>query len=267
MKMERKQKKRKKKKVAQTASSRANLIFPVGRIHRNIKDNVQPARVGKSAIVYMTGACEYVMQEILRQAIDQAKGLGRFRITRYHISRAIHNNPAFKNVFQISCPEEFDEHKVKSTHPRSKGKASTRTNTKKKGGNLPAHVIETNQGNEFQSISSIIESRIAAQEEEHIVKANQPIKTKPRKKQKESTSDISGTLNAATASTTTTPKEKKQKGGKRTKKKKQMTNQFDLLQQYPNTNENLSESNSHLNDGTTNFKAIAFLDKLPANIS
>lgn len=106
------------KKVSKAASIRANLIFPVGRIRNLIKKLVHPSKVGIHAAVYITAALEYTIMELIKQSIEEAKTLKRFRLTRYHLSRAIHHNPGFANVFQIAAPEAFDEHKIVTARKR-----------------------------------------------------------------------------------------------------------------------------------------------------
>jgi histone H2A len=110
------------KRNAKTLSSRANLIFPVGRIRALIKKVVQPSKVGVSAAVYITGALEYVMMELIQQGIHEAQSLKRYRLTRYHLSKAIHENSGLSNVFEIAAPTAFEEPKTrksKKKRPRS----------------------------------------------------------------------------------------------------------------------------------------------------
>ena len=56
-----------------TQSSRAGLIFPVGRVHRMIKANVFKGRVSGSAAVYVAAFMEYICKEVLEGAANKAK--------------------------------------------------------------------------------------------------------------------------------------------------------------------------------------------------
>ncbi|KAK6984461.1 histone-fold-containing protein [Favolaschia claudopus] len=73
-----------------TKSQRAGLQFPVGRIHRYLKQRTQRGfRIGAKATVYTAATLEYLTAEVLELAGNAVKDMRRKRITPRHLQLAI----------------------------------------------------------------------------------------------------------------------------------------------------------------------------------
>ena len=70
-------------------ASRAGLQFPVGRIHRHLKNGNYAARIGAGAPVYLAAVLEYLAAEILELAGNAARDNNKKRINPRHIQLAV----------------------------------------------------------------------------------------------------------------------------------------------------------------------------------
>ena len=77
----------KKKATTISRSNRAGLKFPVGRMHRLIRQARGTQRVGGTAAVFMAATLEYITSEILELAGDSAGE--KHRITPRHLQLSI----------------------------------------------------------------------------------------------------------------------------------------------------------------------------------
>ena len=82
----------KSKGKARSRSKRAGLQFPVGRVHRFLRQGRYAARVGAGAPVYLAAVLEYLAAEILELAGNAARDNKRTRIIPRHIQLAIRND-------------------------------------------------------------------------------------------------------------------------------------------------------------------------------
>jgi len=73
-------------------SFRAGLQFPVGRIHRQLRNGRYAARVGAGAPVYLGAVLEYLSAEILELAGNASRDNKKLRIIPRHIQLAIRND-------------------------------------------------------------------------------------------------------------------------------------------------------------------------------
>jgi histone H2A len=79
-------------KKSTTASAKAGLQFPVGRIKRFLRQGKYGSRVGGGAPVYLAAVLEYLCAEILELAGNAARDNKKSRIVPRHITLAVKND-------------------------------------------------------------------------------------------------------------------------------------------------------------------------------
>lgn len=77
---------------SRTRSSKAGLQFPVGRIHRFLKNGHYADQIGGGAPVYLAAVLEYLSAEILELAGNAARDNKKARIVPRHLQLAIRND-------------------------------------------------------------------------------------------------------------------------------------------------------------------------------
>lgn len=84
--------------IKSSRSGRAGLIFPVGRIHRMLKQKSR-LRVGVGAPVYLSAVLEYLVAEVLELSGNAARDCKNNRITPRHILLALGNDEELNKFF------------------------------------------------------------------------------------------------------------------------------------------------------------------------
>ena len=79
-------------KKSTTASAKAGLQFPVGRIGRYLRTGKYATRMGAGAPVYLAAVLEYLCAEILELAGNAARDNKKSRIVPRHITLAVKND-------------------------------------------------------------------------------------------------------------------------------------------------------------------------------
>ena len=80
------------KTKTKSRSTRAGLLFPVGKIHRYLRKGNFAKRVGSGAPVYLAAVMEYLTAEILELAGNAARDNKKMRIIPRHLQLAIRND-------------------------------------------------------------------------------------------------------------------------------------------------------------------------------
>ncbi|NXS45792.1 H2A4 protein, partial [Balaeniceps rex] len=114
---------------AKSRSSRAGLQFPVGRVHRRLREGNYAEQVGADASVYLVAVLEYLTAEILELVGNAARDKKKTRVIPRHLQLAIRNNEELNkllgevtiaqggvlpNIQAALLPKKTDSHKAKA---------------------------------------------------------------------------------------------------------------------------------------------------------
>ncbi|KFD49291.1 hypothetical protein M513_09843, partial [Trichuris suis] len=84
------------KSKTRSRSSRAGLMFPVGRIHRLLRRGNYTERIGAGAPVYLSAVIEYLTTDVLELAGNAARDKKKTRVIPRHLQLAIRNEELSK---------------------------------------------------------------------------------------------------------------------------------------------------------------------------
>lgn len=87
-------------KKPKSRSAQAGVIFPVGRIHRMLREGKYAERISASCPIYLAAVLEYLSAEILELAGNAAKENKKSRILPRHLQLAIRNDDELNTLLQ-----------------------------------------------------------------------------------------------------------------------------------------------------------------------
>lgn len=87
-------------KSAISRSKRAGLVFPVGRIHRRLRDSRVTQRVGAGAPVYLAAVVEYLVAEVLELSGNASIDNKKKRIIPRHIMMAVRHDDELEKLLR-----------------------------------------------------------------------------------------------------------------------------------------------------------------------
>ena len=87
-------------KKSKSRSARAGVIFPVGRIHRHLKQGRYSERISSDAPVYMAAVLQQVVEEIFKEANSRKDNKATKRLVPNNILTAIRKDKELNAIFE-----------------------------------------------------------------------------------------------------------------------------------------------------------------------
>jgi len=87
------------KKSQKSRSVRAGINFPIGRIHRHLREGRYAERISSDAPVYLAAVLENVVAEVFREAYNHRDKKAQKRIIPSQILNAIRKDKELNSIF------------------------------------------------------------------------------------------------------------------------------------------------------------------------
>ena len=87
-------------KKSKSRSARAGVIFPVGRIHRHLKEGRFAERISSDAPVFMAAVLQQVVEEVFKEAQTRKDNKATKRLVPNNILTAIRRDKELNEIFK-----------------------------------------------------------------------------------------------------------------------------------------------------------------------
>ena len=87
-------------KKSKSRSARAGVIFPVGRIHRHLKEGRYAERISSDAPVFMAAVLQQVVEEVFKEAETRKDKASTKRLVPNNILTAIRKDRELNDIFK-----------------------------------------------------------------------------------------------------------------------------------------------------------------------
>ncbi|CAL6022291.1 Histone_H2A [Hexamita inflata] len=111
-------------KKSKSRSARAGVIFPVGRIHRHLKEGRYADRISSDAPVYMAAVLQQVVEEVFKEAETRKDNKATKRLVPNNILTAIRKDKELNDIFKDIVIREGGVPRSEKKEKSEKGKKS-----------------------------------------------------------------------------------------------------------------------------------------------
>ena len=111
-------------KKSKSRSQRAGVIFPVGRIHRHMKEGRYAERISSDAPVYMAAVLQQVVEEVFKEANTRKEKKEQKRLVPNNILTAIRKDKELNEIFRDIVIREGGVPRAEKEKEAKKGKKS-----------------------------------------------------------------------------------------------------------------------------------------------
>ena len=115
-------------KKSKSRSARAGVIFPVGRIHRHMKEGRFAERISSDAPVFMAAVLQQVVEEIFKEAQTRKENKSAKRLTPNNILTAIRKDRELNEIFRDVVIREGGVPRADKKDKEVKGKKKSQSN-------------------------------------------------------------------------------------------------------------------------------------------